>query len=574
MSSAHRRCAIYTRKSHTEGLDQPFNSLDAQREAGVDYIKSQKHEHWQVIDKHYDDGGFTGGNMDRPGLYELLQDIEHGVIDIVVVYKVDRLSRSLHDFAQIIKKFNDYEVAFVSVTQQFNTATSMGRLTLNMLLSFAQFEREVTGERIRDKIAATKKKGLWVTGHPPLGYEIVDRQLVIIPAEADLVNRIYMGYLEHTSLLELTNQLNQAGHVTKRWLSSRDRWHGGRKLTPKYVYRILTNPLYIGKITHNSSVWPGQHKSIVRQALWDRVQETMDRHQRQTRHRWNHPYLLKGKLRTHENSAMSPSTVHRPTKNKDQKRLVGYYVSQTAMRRGYAHCPVKTINAKYIDDLVRTLVLDHLDSHSLEHLRTRDCEGRDFWLREMIKQVVLSPDQLAVTLNTGQIEACREYNWPEVDTETNQASSLTCLYKPTLEHRRDQIVLTLAIEIKRLDGKRLLLSSDGQDLLMPTEPQPKEHIVTAIGSAYRWREQLIRDGLTVSQLANRLGVSGSNIRKYLPLVYLSSDILKRALTGQLSASVTMKNLLAAARYLDWRHQAHLLGLKQAVSNHPSHPKPH
>ena len=243
------RCAIYTRKSHEEGLDQAFNSLDAQREAGLDYIRSQKHEGWEARDERYD-GGCSGGNMRRPALRRLLEDIERGGIEVVVVYKVDRLSRSLHDFAQMMRLFDERKVSFVSVTQQFNTTTSMGRLTLNMLLSFAQFEREVTGERIRDKLAATKKKGMWVGGQPPLGYRLEERQLVVIPEEAQLVRRIFRGRLAHPSLVELAQQLDEEGFTTKRWRSRGGNWHGGRRLTPKYLYRILTHPLYIGKIVH------------------------------------------------------------------------------------------------------------------------------------------------------------------------------------------------------------------------------------------------------------------------------------------------------------------------------------
>lgn len=563
MSKAIRRCAIYTRKSHEEGLDQAFNSLDAQREAGIDYIKSQKHEGWTAIDKQYDDGGFTGGNMERPGLKELLQDIERGAVDVVMVYKVDRLSRSLHDFAQIMKRFDEQEVSFVSVTQQFNTTTSMGRLTLNMLLSFAQFEREVTGERIRDKLAATKKKGLWVTGQPPLGYKTVEKELVAISEEAELVRKVFEGYLEQESLIELAEQLNKAGCTTKHWLSSRGRWHGGKPLTPKYLYRVITNPLYIGKITHKDKVWPGQHKPIILRKLWDQVQQAIGKRERQTRHRWDHPHLLKGKLKTHEESTMSPGAVHRPSKIKGEKRLVRYYVSQKAMRLGYKHCPIKTINATHIDNLARALVLDHLDGQELEHLRHRDREARDFWVREIIEKIVLGPEQMTIELSNDRIEACRDFEWPDLKDDTDVSSA--CLYKPTVEQRRGKSVLTLAIQIKKLDGKRMLLAPDGQDLVMATQPEPKDHIVTAIGNAYHWREQMMKEDLTLPQFASRMGISASLIRKYLPLINLSPEILKRALTGNLPSRVTMQNLLAAARDLDWSKQARFLGLKQSTT---------
>ncbi|MEM6550519.1 MAG: recombinase family protein [Planctomycetota bacterium] len=558
-----KRCAIFTRKSHEEGLDQAFNSLDAQREAGIDYIKSQKHEGWQTIDQHYDDGGFTGGNMERPGLQELLQDIELGAVDVVVVYKVDRLSRSLSDFAQIMQRFDAHGVSFVSVTQQFNTTTSMGRLTLNMLLSFAQFEREVTGERIRDKLAATKKKGLWVTGQPPLGYQCVERKLVILPGEAELVRQIYAGYLEQVSLVELAARFNAAGHTTKHWLSTRNRWHGGKPLTPKYLYRILNNPIYIGKITHKDKVWPGQHEPIIPRELWDQVRQAMDQRERQTRHRWEHPHLLKGRLKTHEGSTMSPGAVHRPSKVKGQKRIVRYYVSQKAMREGYKHCPIKTINAEHLDALVRALVLDHLDdpthpTHDLAHLRKRDPETRDFWLREVIHGIVLAPDRITIELSPKQIANCTDADGPELHGESRKRSA--CLYKPVVETHRGRTVLTLAIQIKRLDGKRLLCSPDGQDLFMPDEPEPKAHIVAAIGRAYHWRDLLTQQNLSLAQFTEQIGSSDNQIRKYLPLINLSPDILKWALTGELPMTTTLTRLLAAARYLDWGQQAHHLGL--------------
>jgi site-specific DNA recombinase len=294
MSTKGLRCAIYTRKSHTEGLDQAFNSLDAQREAGVDYVKSQKHEGWVVPRSRYDDGGYSGGTMQRPAIQQLLGDIECGAIDVVVVHKVDRLSRSLGDFAQMMQRFDQHGVSFVSVTQQFNTTTSMGRLTLNMLLSFAQFEREITGEWIRDKITATKKKGMWVCGQPPLGYRLAqedeERKLYVVADEAELVRTMFVDYLKTPSLVKLAFRLNAAGHTTKRWRSKAGRWHGGQRLTTKYIHRVLTNSTYLGKIAHTEAgktkTWPALHEAIVDQGIWDQVHQLMERENRQTRHRW------------------------------------------------------------------------------------------------------------------------------------------------------------------------------------------------------------------------------------------------------------------------------------------------
>ena len=563
MSRATLRCAVYTRKSSEEGLEQAFNSLDAQREAGIDYIRSQKHQGWRLIERHYDDGGYSGGTMQRPALQELLKDIDRGEVDVVVVYKVDRLSRSLHDFAKIMQLFDEHDVSFVSVTQQFNTTTSMGRLTLNMLLSFAQFEREVTGERIRDKLAATKKKGMWVGGQPPLGYKLKNRQLHIIPKEAVLIRKIFRGYFDKPSLVELAEQLNKQGFTTKRWNSVKGNGHGGRRLTPKYVYRILTNPLYIGKIVHKDKTWPGQHKPIINKPLWDRVQKTIGKQDEQMRHRWSHPHLLKGKLRTCDGFAMSPSAVHRPISGgKKQKRLVHYYVSQKAMRQGYKNCVIKTINANHLDDLVRALIIDCLNHESLSHLRYCDPQIRDHWVREMIDRVVLAADQLAIELNTEGIEACKNVDWPNVDGKEATAS-MTCLYKPTVKHRRKQVILTVAIAIKRLDGKRMLLSPDGQDLFMPADPQPKNHIVQAIGNAYSWHQTLMQGGMSIKGLAKNLNISRTLIHKYIKLTHLGPDILKHALTGTLPPSLTLTNLLNAAEHLDWQAQRMYLNLDKS-----------
>jgi DNA invertase Pin-like site-specific DNA recombinase len=251
------RCVVYTRKSSEEGLEQAFNSLDAQREAGIAYITSQKHEGWVLAPTHYDDGGYSGGSTERPALQKLLVDIEAGKVDIIVVYKVDRLSRSLGDFAQMMTLFDKHNVSFVSVTQQFNTTTSMGRLTLNILLSFAQFEREVTGERIRDKFAASKKKGMWMGGSPPLGYVINDRQLIIEPQEAELVKKIFNLYLTCQSPLAVMQTLQQDGHTNKHWQTAAGHWRGGNKMTVSHVNKILRNVVYVGKVQHGKDSLSG-----------------------------------------------------------------------------------------------------------------------------------------------------------------------------------------------------------------------------------------------------------------------------------------------------------------------------
>src|SRR5208282_5813625 len=275
MAEKRVRCAIYTRKSSEEGLDQSFNSLEAQQEACRAFILSQKHEGWTALNTRYDDGGFSGGTMERPALKRLLDDINSGKIETVVVYKVDRLTRSLNDFSKIIEVFDSHGVSFVSVTQQFNTTTSMRRLTLNVLLSFAQFEREVTGERIRDKIAASKRKGMWMGGVPPLGYDIHSRRLVVNRTEATTVKRIYQRYLELGSVRFLKDDLERREIVSKVRVSKNGVRSGGRQFSRGALYQLLSNPIYLGEIRHKKERHPGQHQPIVARELWEKVQQRL-----------------------------------------------------------------------------------------------------------------------------------------------------------------------------------------------------------------------------------------------------------------------------------------------------------
>jgi len=266
-----KRCAIYTRKSTEEGLDMEFNSLDAQREACESYIASQKHEGWFQLPDNYNDGGFTSGNMDRPALKRLMDDIKSGLIDTVVVYKVDRLSRSLADFAKLIELFDEHKVSFVSVTQQFNTTTSMGRLTLNILLSFAQFEREVIGERIRDKLAASKRKGMWMGGVTPMGYVVKNRELVIEPDEAEGIRKIFDLFLMTKSPTEMAKMLPRMGVLSKRRMTKSGRILGGQAFDKGGLYKILQNPIYIGKIKHKDQIYEGRHDAIIDMETWNKV---------------------------------------------------------------------------------------------------------------------------------------------------------------------------------------------------------------------------------------------------------------------------------------------------------------
>jgi len=318
------RCAIYTRKSTEDGLEQDFNSLDAQREACAAYILSQTHEGWEGISELYDDGGFSGGSMERPGLKQLLQDVIAGKVDVIVVYKVDRLTRSLADFAKIVDILDGHDASFVSVTQSFNTTTSMGRLTLNVLLSFAQFEREVTGERIRDKIAASKKKGMWMGGPVPLGYELGDRKLVINAREAETVRHLFQRYTELQSVPQLVEELAAQGYRTKIRHYKDGRQIGGVLFRTGALSQLLKNPIYTGKVGHKDKIYDGEHEAIIEQALFDEVQRifTANRRDNAVGKKSSNPSLLVGIITDPDGRPMTPT--HASTGSKRFR----YYVTR------------------------------------------------------------------------------------------------------------------------------------------------------------------------------------------------------------------------------------------------------
>jgi site-specific DNA recombinase len=345
------RCAIYTRKSTDEGLSQEFNSLDAQREAGEAYIASQRHEGWILIPDSYNDGGFTGANMERPALQRLLADIAADRVDCVVVYKVDRLSRSLLDFARIMETFEKRGISFVSVTQQFNTTASLGRLTLNILLSFAQFEREMIAERTRDKMSAARRKGKWVGGIPVLGYDVDPRggRLVVNPDEAKQVPAIFNLYLEQRSLIPVVRELNRRGWTTKRWITKEGREHTGQPFTKNSLYRLLTNAIYTGRVNHKGTLYPGEHPPIVDLAAWQQVDEQLRGNSlnggREVRNKYG--AILRGLLYC---EACGTGMVH--TYTVKRRRRYRYYVCVTAQQRGWDACPTKSVAAQEIEDAI------------------------------------------------------------------------------------------------------------------------------------------------------------------------------------------------------------------------------
>jgi site-specific DNA recombinase len=341
------RCAIYTRKSTEEGLDQEFSSLDAQRESGRAYIKSQASLGWTSVPQRYDDGGFTGGNMERPALHRLLADIQAGQIDCVAVYKVDRLSRSLLDFARMMATFEQHRVTFVSVTQQFNTGTSMGRLVLNVLLSFAQFEREIISERTRDKIAAARRKGKWSGALPLLGYDVDPRgsKLVVNAEEAQRVQAIFALYLQCGSLISTVQELERRGWLNKRWQTRKGHERGGLPFTKASLHHLLTNVVYLGQVKYKQEVHEGEHQGIIDPKVWHQVQERLGRRAGISRERHASRALLKGLLYCRAcGKAMTPTYAA-----KKGGRRYGYYVCSNALQRGRQACPSRCLPAKAIE---------------------------------------------------------------------------------------------------------------------------------------------------------------------------------------------------------------------------------
>jgi site-specific DNA recombinase len=419
------RCAIYTRKSSEEGLEQEFNSLDAQREACAAYIASQRTEGWIALPTEYDDGGFSGGTLERPGLQRLLADMEAELVDVVVVYKIDRLSRSLMDFSKLVEVFDRNAVTFVSVTQSFNTTTSMGRLTLNILLSFAQFEREVIGERIRDKFAASRKRGMWMGGWTPLGYDVVDRRLVVNQVEAELVRRIFARFLELGSVTLLVRELQQQGATTKQ----------GKSFEKGAVYKLLNNRVYVGEAVHKELAYPGEHAALIKPAMFERVRAILasNGRQRAASTRRDTPALLKGFIFTESGRAMTP------THTRKGSRLYRYYVSTDVIRgregsgsEPLARIPADLVERSTVQEMLRLVRAPELIAQTIRLVRAEEPDVADteivsaldqFWplwttlipaqqgrlVRLFVERVVVGAQGIAITLRaTGLGQIARE----------------------------------------------------------------------------------------------------------------------------------------------------------------------
>jgi DNA invertase Pin-like site-specific DNA recombinase len=343
-------CAVYTRKSTEEGLDQNFNSLDAQFDACANYIASQKSEGWAMLNERYDDGGFSGGTLERPAIKRLLDDVRLGLVNTIVVYKIDRLSRSLADFAKLVELFDQYKVTFVSVTQSFNTTTSMGRLTLNILLSFAQFERELSGERVRDKIAASRQRGIWMGGMPPLGYDVVDRMLVANPQESALVQEIFSRFAATPSMATIVKDLRTRGVTTKSWTTIKGVTREGKLFNKGTVYKMFGNPVYVGIAAYKGQHFPGQHKGIVTQQVWDAVQAHLKSgapmQKARLAGRGSAPSILRGLLFSEQGRAFTPGWTRK------QNKTYRYYINTDFIKIGKEACDIQRIPAGEIEQVV------------------------------------------------------------------------------------------------------------------------------------------------------------------------------------------------------------------------------
>lgn len=547
MTSKTIRCAIYTRKSSEEGLEQNFNSLHSQREAGEAFIKSQKHEGWQMIKIHYDDGGYSGGTMNRPALQLLLQDIEAGKIDVVVVYKVDRLSRSLHDFAKMVEIFDRHNVSFVSVTQQFNTTSSMGRLTLNVLLSFAQFEREVTGERIRDKIAASKKKGMWMGGYAPLGYDIVDKKLVVNPAEAKTVQHIYTRYLELGGVRQLCDELVRQG-ITSKTRTSTPR-PGGNTFSRGALYHLLSNPVYVGRIQFKGACHEGQHPGIIEQELWDQVQQRLASNRLGTveKYRKTEAALLRGKL---FDAAVGEAlvVVHA---NKRERRY-RYYISQSLKTVPKGESPsgwrlpgsviektVYGIAQAMLTDrdaLVNALKSFKIPPHQIPDIlaKARAASAQqNHVLDTFVQRVMLRPDGLEIQLSMVSIMPA------DVDGQN------ICITRDT------------PMLMKRRGSEMRLVIEGG----MATNPTIDETLIKSIARARTWSEELLSGKVaSMAEIASRNNVSDSYVKKIMPLAFLAPDIVEAIIAGKQPAHLTNQTLIRGLDLpVDWQGQRSALG---------------
>jgi len=547
------RCAIYTRVSSDAGLEQDFNSLDNQREAAEAYIKSQAHEGWILSSQRYDDGGFSGGSLERPALQSLLDAVRQRRIEVIVVYKVDRLTRSLADFAKLVELFDAHGVSFVSVTQAFNTTTSMGRLTLNVLLSFAQFEREVTGERIRDKIAASKKKGLWMGGVVPLGYRVENRALLVVDEHADFIRAIYRRYLELGSVVRLKAAFDAEGIKTPIRVNGTGRTTGGACLSRGHLYWILSNPIYIGRLKHKRQVHTGLHQAIVDEATWQQVQARLASQTQPRRGAMkDEQSFLAGKLFDDRGNLMGASFAAKRT------RRWRYYVSRAALTgRAQDVGAIARVSAPKIEALVASAVQEQLAPReggttpkcesSLSDRASNNASGPtrrwgppDTQITSAIERVTLGDKSIEIVL-------------AEAAAIDERSRTIILEWMPVSSRRRREIVQTA--------------ESSGPQPMRAMRAGARNVFVRALADARRWLEELTEDsGASVAAIAARKRKSERTIRMTLSLAFLDPLLASSALEGELPRGFNRTRLIDLPML--WSEQWQVVGLRPPAVSAP------
>ena len=549
------RCAVYTRKSSEEGLEQAFNSLHAQREACEAYVASQRHEGWWLAREHYDDGGFSGGTMERPALRVLLADIEAGRVDVVVVYKVDRLTRALSDFARIVELLDRHKVSFVSVTQAFNTTTSMGRLTLNVLLSFAQFEREVTGERIRDKIAASKRKGMWMGGQPSLGYDVRDRKLVVNEAEAVSVRHIFRRYLDLRSVRQLRAELDGAGMISKRRVAADGSTYGAQPFSPGALYAMLGNRIYVGEIVHKGAAYPGEHQAIVDADLFAEVQATLagNRIERVSRH-GHEPSLLTGLLHDADGERLTPS--HALKKGMRYRYYVSHHLISGAKRetRGM-RLPAPGIEA-LVESRIAALLGDPAELASLTQAdddqagliasainRAKDwptitAADKGQALRAFVSRIAILADRVEISIKPTHLAAWIRSGLASTSEADQHASA----------------IITAPIRLQLRGQEMRLMFGDAQQA-----PAGHAALVRLLARAHAIKHRLFEVGSTIEDVASAEDLMPSYVTRLVRLAFLAPEITGTILAGRHDPTITVSRLMADSRLpLDWSEQRRML----------------
>jgi DNA invertase Pin-like site-specific DNA recombinase len=527
------RCAIYTRVSTDQGLDQEFNSLDAQYDAASAYIKSQAHAGWALIRSRYDDGGYSGGSTDRPDLQRLLDDIRARKIDVIVVYKVDRLTRSLADFAKLVELFDAQGVSFVSVTQQFNTTTSMGRLTLNVLLSFAQFEREVTSERIRDKIAASKRKGLWVGGPLPLGYEMKDGKVAIVEAEAERVRLIYRRYLELGGVNALVRDLRDKDIRTKTRLRATGATHGGIPFERGSLFYLLRNRFYIGEVKYKGEILPGEQPAIMERQLFDAVQQKLtDQWSHRNHAKTKSDHLLTGLLYDDAGHRMIPTHA---TKAGIRYR---YYVSLPHLKgesKTVSVGSVSRIPATDIEDIIVKSVNEHLaGQHDQPSSSTAHADDRGVIAQQVVR-IDVHKDRLIVRFKSADTEE---------GSHSTDGQSLSIPWQKPPSRRSRQILIPLGVP---------------RNEVRPIRIERRARLVNAIARGRGWLDEIVSGSVTnIEQIATRQKCSVRQVNMTISLAFLAPDLVRAAIEGRLPRGIGVERLRDAPA--EWNRQFEALGL--------------